>query len=179
MQDILIKISLKTGISEYPPLFLNDYNIPKVNSTNILGVKVLTHGKQRLGQLHRCRNFFNHHDLSILYKSWVRPTIEYGYVLYSGASPSHLHCLNTLQTCVEHMSSSKFSSLCNRRNAAIMGLVCHLLAGEGQGNLLTFCPKFVTNTTRRSQRLYYYDPANHLRFQNPCDFRSLRRSFHT
>ena len=53
-----------------------------------------------------------------------------------------------------------------------MGLVSWLLAGEGRGNLFTFCPNFVTTTTR-SQRLHDYDPANHLRFQNPCDFVSL------
>jgi len=50
---------------------------------------------------------------------------------YSGAAPSHLHLLDTLQTRVEHMNDSKFPSLCDRRNAAIMGLVCRLLAGEG------------------------------------------------
>ena len=134
-------------------MFLNDYNISEVNSTNILGftfdstftwqdhiVKVLTRGKQRLGQLYRCRNLLNSHDLSILYKSWVRPAIKYGYVLYCGAAPSHLHCLDTLQTRVEHMSDSKFTSLCDCRNAAIMGLVCRLLSGEERGNLLTFCP---------------------------------------
>ena len=59
-----------------------------------------------------------------------------------------------------------------------MGLVCHLLAGEGQGNLLTFCLKFVTTTTR-SQRLHDYDSANHLRFQDPCDLRSLDHFIHS
>jgi len=67
------------------------------------------------------------------------------------------------------MSYSKFPSLCDCRSAAIIGLVCRLLAGK-RGNLLTFCPNFVTNISRRSQRLYDYDPASHLRFQNPCDF---------
>ena len=50
-------ISLNTNILQHPSLFLNDYNISEVNSTNILGftfdsactwqdhiVKVLTHG---------------------------------------------------------------------------------------------------------------------------------------
>ena len=153
--------------------------------TNILGftfdstytwqdriVKVLTRGKQQLGLLYRCRNLLNSHDLSILYKSWVRPAIEYGYMyaLYSGAAPSHLHRLDTLQTRVEHMSDSKFTSLCDRRNATIMGLVCRLLSGEGRGNLPTFCPNFVSNITRKSQRLHDYDPASHLRLQNPCVF---------
>ena len=56
-----------------------------------------------------------------------------------------------------------------------MGLVCRLLAGEGQSDLLTFCPKFVTITTKRSLRLHDYDPVSYLSFQNPCDFRSLDR----
>ena len=59
--------------------------------------------------------------------------------------------------------------------AAILGLVCRLLAGKGRGNLSTFCPKLVTTITRRSQRLHNYDPVNHLRFKNPCDFRTLDR----
>jgi len=38
-----------------------------------------------------------------------------------------------------------FPSLCNWRTVAMMGQVCNLLASEGQGNLLTFCSKFVTH----------------------------------
>ena len=73
------------------------------------------------------------------------------------------------------MSSSTFPSLYNRRSAAILGLVCRLLAGEGRDNLSTFYPKFVTTITRRSQILHNYDPVNHLRFKNSCDFRTLDR----
>ena len=36
------------------------------------------------------------------------------------------------------MSDSKFPSLRNRRNTAVMDLVFQPLAGEGRGNLLTF-----------------------------------------
>ena len=49
-----------------------------------------------------------------------------------------------------------------------------LLAGEGRGNLQTFCPKFKT-PLRSSQRLRGFDPASHLRFQNPCNFHTLDR----
>ena len=59
----------------------------------------------------------------------MQPAIEYGYVLYSGAAPSYLQRLDTLQTRVEQMSESKFPSLCNHRNAAL--IICQLLAGEG------------------------------------------------
>ena len=57
-----------------------------------------------------------------------------------------------------------------------MGLVCHLLAGEGRGTLQTYCPRFYGNQTlRRSHRLYSWDLAEHLRFVNPCNFRTLDR----
>ena len=46
-----------------------------------------------------------------------------------------------------------------------MGLVCRLLAGEGRGNLQTYCPQFRGNQTLcRSHRLYSWDLAEHLRF---------------
>ena len=61
-----------------------------------------------------------------------------------------------------------------------MGLVCHLLAGEGRGNLPTYCPQLRGNPTyRRSNRLHSWDPAEHLRFVNPCNFKTLDRFKHS
>ena len=57
-----------------------------------------------------------------------------------------------------------------------MGLVCCVLAGEGRGNLHTYYPQFCGNQTLcRSPYLYSWDPAEHLRFINPCNFRTLDR----
>ena len=57
-----------------------------------------------------------------------------------------------------------------------MGLVCRLLAGEGRGNLQTYCPQLRdTRICRRSHRLHSWDPADHLRFVNPCNFKTLDR----
>ena len=55
-------------------------------------------------------------------------------------------------------------------------MVWHLLAGKGHGNLQTYCPQFYGNHTLRwSHRLYSWDPAENLRFVNPCNFRTLDR----
>ena len=59
---------------------------------------------------------------------------------------------------------------------------CRLLAGEGRGNLQICCPQFcnVNQLPRRSHRLHSWDPAEHLRFVNPCNFKTLdkfRRSW--
>ena len=67
-----------------------------------------------------------------------------------------------------------FQPLSHCQNTAIMGLVCHLLAGEGLGNLQTYYPQFCGNQTfHRSHRPFSWDPAEHLHFVNPCNFRAL------
>ena len=103
--------------------------------------------------------------------------LEYGSVLYSRAAPTHLNRLDHFQARVENMCGSTFPSLTDRRNASILGLTCRLLAGEGRGNLQSFCPKFKSISLRTSHRLYGFDPASHLRLQNPCNFRTLDRFY--
>ena len=57
-----------------------------------------------------------------------------------------------------------------------MGLVCRLLAREGHGNLLNYCPQFCDNQTHcRSHRLHSWDPARHLRLIDSCNFKTLDR----
>ena len=112
--------------------------------------------------------------MSTIYKSWIRPTLEYGNILYSGAASTH-H-LDHLQSHIEWSCSFVFQPLSHCQNAAIMGLVCRLLAGEGRGNLQTYCPQFCGNQTlHRSHRFSSWDHAEHLRFINPCNFRTLDR----
>ena len=164
-------------MSEHPPLFLNDIQIPETNSVKVLGFtfdssftwqkhidNVLKRGRQRLGQLYRCRSLFDHQDISLLYKSWIRPMLEYGCILYSGAALSHLNRLDSFQSRIEHMCDFLSS---------ILGFTCRLLDGEGRGNLQSFCPTFKKSPTRLSNRLHSFDPASHLRFMNICNFRTL------
>ena len=183
-------VSLKSDISNHPPLFLDGIQIPDVSSVKVLGFvfdssltwqkhidQVLSRGKQRLSQLYRCRSLFGCEGTATLYKTWIRPTLEYGSILYSGAALSHLNRLERLQARVENMCGLAFPSLTTRRNASILGLTCRLLAGEGRGSLQSFCPKFKFTSHRASYRLHSFDPAGHLRLQNPCNFRTLDR-FH-
>jgi len=124
--------------------------------------------------LYRCRSLFSSQSIATLYKSWIRPVLEYGCIVYSGAAPTHLNRLDQFQTRVEKMCGFSFQSLTDRRNASILGFTCRLLAGEGRGNLQSFCPNFKISC-RSSRRLHGFDPASHLRFQNPCNFRTLDR----
>ena len=113
-------------------------------------------------------------DMCTIYKSWICPTLEYGSILYSGAASTHLHRLDDLQSWIEWSCSFVFQPPSHHRNAAIMGLVCHLLAGEGHENLQTEWPQFCGNQThRRSHHPYSCDPGEYLHFVNPCNFRTL------
>ena len=173
-------ISLKSDISNHPPLLLNETYIPEVSSVRILGFlfdssltwqehidSALIRGKQCLGQLYRCRSLLGSHGIATAYKSWIRPMLEYGSILYSGAATTHLNRLDSFQARVENMCGITFPPLTNRRNASILGLTCRLLAGEGRGNLQTFCPKFRSPSLRTSDRLHNYDPPSSKSLQLP------------
>ena len=167
--SLLISLKRDLQSSPHPPLFLNDSVICETNTVQLLGftfdslltweshmVRMLNRGKQRLGQLYCCRLLLTSQDFCLMYKSWICPTLEYGNNLYSGAASNHLQRLDNLQTRIERTCCSTFPSLLHRRDAAIIGLVCRLLAGEGRGNLQSFCPMFrgTDDTRRRSSRLH-------------------------
>ena len=99
------------------------------------------HAKQRAGQLYRCHSLLSEQDVCTLYKSWIRPMLEYGKIFYSGAANIHDHLcrLDNLLSRIEQTCLVTFQPLLQRQHAAIMGLVCCLLAGEGRGNLSTYC----------------------------------------
>ena len=125
-------------------------------------------GKGQVSFTVAVHSFLTKQDMCTIYKSWIRPTLEYGNILYSGAASTHLRRLDDLQSRIEQLCSFVFQPLSHRRNAAIMGLVCHLLAGRVVGTLQTYCPQFCGNQTLCwSHRLYSWDPAEHLCFVNP------------
>ena len=49
-------------------------------------LRILTCGKQKAGQLYHCHSLFTSQDLCLMYRLWIRPTLEYGNILYSGAA---------------------------------------------------------------------------------------------
>jgi len=181
-------ISLKHDLL-YPPLIMDDIVIPETSSIKVLGFTfdslftwephistMLCCAKQRAGQLYRCHSLLSEQDVCTLYTSWIRPILEYGNILYSGAANNHLCRLDNLQSRIERTCSVAFQPLGQRRHAAIMCLVCRLLAGEGRGNLSTYCPQLCgTPILRRSHQLHSYDPAEHLHLVNLCNFKTLDR----
>ena len=95
-------------------------------------MRILNRGKQRASQLYCCRSLLTSQDLCLMYRSWIHPVLEYGNILYTGAASRH-H--DHLQTRTQQTCCSTFQLLSPRCNAAIIGLICCLLDGEGRGNL--------------------------------------------
>ena len=77
------------------------------------------------------------------------PILEYGNVLLTGAAFSHLQRLDQLQIRIQKTCCSTFQSLSYCCSAAVVGLVCCLLDGEGRVNLQDYCPQFSHNNSRR------------------------------
>ena len=106
-------ISLKRDLlpNPHPPLTMNGTIIPESNSIKVLEFKFdslltwepqiidkLGRARQRAGQLYCCRSFLTKQDMCTTYKSWIRPTLQYGNILCSGAASTHLRCLDDLQS---------------------------------------------------------------------------------
>ena len=102
-----VLISLKRDLlCSHPSLIMDDIIISEVNSIKVLGftfdslltwephiTDILSHARQRAGQLYRCRSLLTNQDMTNIYKSWIRPMLEYGNILYSGAAATHLNRL--------------------------------------------------------------------------------------
>ena len=132
--------------------------------------------RQQAGQLYCCRSLLTQDDMCTVHKSWICPTLEYGNILYSGTATTHLCHLHALQSRIEQTCSFIFQPLSHCQEAAIVRLVYRLLAAEGHGNLLTYCPQFCGDQTHRwSLCLHSWDSAGHLRFIDPCNFKTLDR----
>ena len=137
--SLIISLKRDLQLLPHPPLFLDGSVIPE---TRVLGftfdslltwephiVSILNRGKQRASQVYCCRSLLTSQALSLMYKSWIHPALEYGSILYAGAASTHLQRLDCLQSRIEQTCSSHFQSLLHRRNASIIGLVCGRVGG--------------------------------------------------
>ena len=109
---------------------------------------------------------------------FILPCLEYDHLLYYGAANTHLSHLGSLQQHAASIYYTTFPLLSSHRQVAAISLICRLLAGEGRGNLQTFCPHFATCTTRRSSRLSVFDDsAKDYRITITGNFWSLDRFY--
>ena len=108
--SLLISLKRELFPSPHPSLTMDGTIIPETSSIKVLGFHfdslltwklhisdILGCARQRAGQLYHCRSLLIQQDMCTVYKS-ICPTLEYGNILYSGASTTHLCCLDALQS---------------------------------------------------------------------------------
>ena len=109
-------ISLKRDLFPSPhcPLTMDDTIILETSSIKVLGFHfdslltwepqisdILGCARRGAGQLYCCCSLLTQNNMCTVYKSWIRPTLVYGNILYSGAATTHLHHLDALQSRIE------------------------------------------------------------------------------
>ena len=161
-------VSLKCGVEEHPPLFMNGVLIKESKVLSILGFhfdsrltwdymidSTVRCCRQRLGCLRRISEYLGTEDLSLAYRPFVHPVAKYGGIFLLGASATQLSKLDCMQQFAERLCSSSFVLLSRRHHAAALGLLCKLSDGTCREHLQMFCPAFLSSVSlpRRSQLL--------------------------
>ena len=98
-------------------------------------------GRSMLGAMYRLQSLLKPSDLKTIYTSFIRSKMEFGSVEFIAAAPTHLARLDR-QRAAEKMCDCTFSSLADRREAAVFSLLCKLLDKECVSPLQKFCPSF-------------------------------------
>ena len=95
----------------FPPVFMSGHELDISSSFTQLGLSVSSnlswkthihsiakHASQKLGFLSRARGFFSPSQLLTIYKSQIRPSLEYCSHVWGGAPRSSLHLLDKVQS---------------------------------------------------------------------------------
>ena len=109
----------------------------------------------KVGSLLRCKGFLTPETILYLYKSTIRPCIEYCCHLWAGAPATCLSLLDRIQQRICNVIgpnlSSKLDSLSHRRNVASLSLFYKYFHGHCSSELSSLVPRL--RTFQRSTRL--------------------------
>jgi len=111
-------------------------------------------------------------NLEVMYKAFVRSTIECGNLEYLSAAPTHIAKLDKIQTAAEKAGEFKVETLSSRREAALIGLIFKLLDGDGRGGLNEFVPELHTTKTRNNK-----SDDHDLQIKRRLDFRETTKAY--
>ena len=130
----------------FPPVFMNGHKLDTSSSITQLGLSVLSiltwkphinsiakHASQKLGFLSRARGYFSPSQLLTIYRSQIRPSLEYCSHVWGGAPKSSLHLLDRVQSKAIRLTknpnlTNSLQSLSHRRliaNLSIFYLYFH------------------------------------------------------
>ena len=100
-------------------------------------------GRAKLAALYRLRPYLDSSNLEVMYKAFVRSSMEYGNLEYMISAPTNLQKLDRIQAAAEKLGNFQVETLESRRDASLIGLIFKLLDGDGRGQLEDFIPKVI------------------------------------
>ena len=99
--------------------------------------------RQRLGALRNLTPYLDSMNMQMIYNTFIRSILEYGSVLFMGASRTHLRKLDMAQSRTEKLAGFEVESLQSRREAAAVSLALKLLDGDCRPGLQQFAPVLI------------------------------------
>ena len=192
----LMTVSRKRTPPVLPPMVFMGTAIPSEEKLKLLGVQfdkklsfsghlhhVSVRAHQRLHFFRKVAPLLDSHGRLTVYKGFVRPVMEYSYLVWIGAPQSHLNRLNAVQRRAMQVigPTTVLQSLHARRMVGALTYLYKLLCKNGPPRLRSLCPGFRTQSvdTRTRQQLdaahgHQYQLQNNLPRDCP-DY--IRRSF--
>ena len=169
-----LKITRKRQNIDDPPLILHNKLINKVDKHKHLGVtlnskatwsdhidEISAKARRSVGFLRRIQYKVPQSCLETLYKSFVRPIIEYGDVVYDGSTDTHLDILEDVQRnaalictgAYQHTSHKKLLSelgwepLALRRKHHRLSIMYKIQNGLAPNYIIDVCPQIIDDIT--------------------------------
>jgi Reverse transcriptase (RNA-dependent DNA polymerase)/Endonuclease-reverse transcriptase len=142
----------------FPPVFMSNNPLTRNNSLSVLGldissnlswhshvVSIAKSASKKLGFLFRARRYFSSEQLLTLYKSQVRPTLEYCSHIWGGAPKSTLRLLDIVQKRAIRLINNpnltdSLQSLTHRRAVAALCIFYRYYHGRCSEELAALVP---------------------------------------
>lgn len=112
----------------------------------------------RLGFLRRSKQYFSSSNLSLIYKAFIRPILEYNSHIWAGASASSKNIIDSIQRRafrIIHDESiiNSYQTLEHRRSVAVLSLFYRYFHGDCSTEIFNIIPNLATfnYSTRASQ----------------------------
>jgi hypothetical protein len=173
-QSLLVSNKGARGRARHRPLSMGGFTVEEKEQLKALGFVVDSKGnwsqhvqavageaRKRLGAIRRVAHLLDNQSIMMAYKAFVRSKIEYGNLVYWGASNTNLGKLDKVQQSAISLLDDPEPSLLpcpleRRREAAAVGLLVKVLDGEGRGQVNELRPERMDPShkgPRRSARL--------------------------
>ena len=135
---------------------------PHINS-------IAKHASQKLGFLSRARGYFSPSQLLTIYKSQIRPSLEYCSHVWGGAPKSSLHLLHRVQSKATRLINNpnltdSLQSLSHRRLVADLSIFYRYFHGHCSQEIKNIIPDPVSTLSKLHYLIHELYLTNHLSF---------------